>query len=144
MFWLEIKTDQFQIDLANILQSIAYNVLWKCWQCNCIFVIICARSKLINQVRFNWLKTNLIWTFWTGFFRIVSYILQIDVDKYRAFCKETSIMVLRFYKWVYFSRTVHGLLAHSADLIANNGGRGLKVKSEQGLEHNNKCLRMCR
>lgn len=43
-----------------------------------------------------------------------------------------------------FTPTVHALLAHSSELITANGKCGLANFSEQGLEANNKFLRIIR
>ena len=60
--------------------------------------------------------------------------------RYTALCKETYLHLVSELGWVSNTPTLHKLLAHSAELIALNGGRGLKDLSEEGLESNNKTL----
>lgn len=42
------------------------------------------------------------------------------------------------------TQSVHNLLFHSAELIEDNGEKGLMIYCEQGLEDNNKFLRQFR
>ena len=46
--------------------------------------------------------------------------------------------------WIELSPSAHIVLAHSAELIADNGNKGLLNYSESGLEANNKFLRQYR
>ena len=74
---------------------------------------------------------------------------QIKVEQFKSFCLPTYNLILNSFnnetsKWINISPTVHALLGHSWELIANNEGKGLGDYSEGGLEHNNKILRFCR
>ena len=66
------------------------------------------------------------------------------------FCNETTIKLVENLndtnkvKWIKLTPSLHGLLAHSAELICFNEGQGLGNRSEQGIENNNKFLRFYR
>ena len=53
-------------------------------------------------------------------------------------------MLVMSVKWIRFTPTAHTVLAHSAELIEQNNGRGLLNYTESGLEANNKFLRQYR
>ena len=53
-----------------------------------------------------------------------------DLDELNNFCLETYIKVLELFPWLEIPETVHKLLAHLAQVIAANGGRGLGNLSE--------------
>ena len=66
------------------------------------------------------------------------------------FCNETTVKLVENHnnsdnkKWMKLTTTLHGVLAHSAELISFNEGEGLGNKSEQGMENNNTFLRFYR
>ena len=68
---------------------------------------------------------------------------QINVEKYSVLCQKTMMLVMSV-KWIRFTPTAHTVLAHSAELIEQNNGRGLLNYTESGLEANNKFLRQYR
>ena len=79
---------------------------------------------------------------------LVGYAISVT-QQLKPFYTETSIMILTQFNessrpWIFLSPTVHGLLHHSAELIASNDGFGLLEYSESGLEANNKFLRFYR
>ena len=45
-------------------------------------------------------------------------------------------------RWINLFPTVHAIIAHRWELIAQNDGKVLGALSESGLEHNNKLLRL--
>lgn len=75
---------------------------------------------------------------------------KVNVEAYQELCRTTAVLVKTDIldhlgeSWVMFTPTVHALLAHSSELITANGNRGLANFSEQGLEANNKFLRIIR
>ena len=74
---------------------------------------------------------------------------KVVVPEYKQFCLDLYYHILNSFnnqesRWINISPTVHALLAHSWELIGNNGGVGLGEFSEGGLEHNNKFLRFYR
>ena len=68
----------------------------------------------------------------------------IDIDNLGILCKVTYIDVLRNFPWVDLSPTAHKILAHAAELVTKNGGKGLGNMSEEGLEACNKLIRRFR
>jgi hypothetical protein len=66
------------------------------------------------------------------------------MDGYKEYCKETYLYILSTFPEARISPTVHKVVAHSPELIANNGNHGLKNLSEEGLESVNKVLRNVR
>ena len=73
---------------------------------------------------------------------------EVNVRIYKQFCLDLYNLVLNSFenekRWISISPTLHGLLAHSWELISNYDGRGLGDFTEGGLEHNNKFLRFYR
>ena len=82
--------------------------------------------------------------------KIYSSNYEVCVDEFSAFCIDTYVMIISEFKnptgksWIHISPTLHALLAHSGELISANDGKGLKDKSEEGVEHCNKFLRFYR
>lgn len=73
----------------------------------------------------------------------------MDVMLYTELYNETYKLLLTMFwgsghPWIYVSPTVHGLLAHTSELIVANDGYGLGKFAESGLENNNKFLRFYR
>ena len=68
------------------------------------------------------------------------------VESLESFCKETYRLILTSFPQpvVVISPSVHKLLGHSWELVEKNGGMGLGVLTEGGLEACNKILRNCR
>ena len=73
--------------------------------------------------------------------RAFSSSQRVNVEAFGNICKDLYLHLRRNLAWVSITPTIHKLLAHSAELIHINGGRGLKSISEEGLESNNKRLR---
>ena len=75
---------------------------------------------------------------------------NININNYMLFCNETTVKLIENLndtnqeKWIRLTPSLHSLLAHSAELIGFNEGRGLGNKSEQGIENNHKFLRFYR
>ena len=77
---------------------------------------------------------------------------KVDIGQFKEFCLDTYNYILMNFnnnsaetkRWISISPTVHALLAHSWELIANNDGKGCGEFSESGLENNNKFLRFYR
>ena len=69
---------------------------------------------------------------------------NVNINNLLFFCNETTVKLIENLnnsdnkKWIKLTPTLHGLLAHSAELISFNEGEGLGNKSEQGMENNNK------
>ena len=68
---------------------------------------------------------------------------KIKVNEFHEFCHATYLNVISI-PWIELSPSAHIVLAHSAELIADNGNKGLLNYSESGLEANNKSLRRYR
>ena len=68
---------------------------------------------------------------------------KIKVNEFHEFCHATYLNVISI-PWIELSPSAHIVLAHSAELIADNGNKGLLNYSESGLEANNKFLRQYR
>lgn len=67
---------------------------------------------------------------------------EININKFSNACKDLYLLLLSPpLEWVSITPTLHKILAHSAELIQRNGGRGLKRLSEEGIEACNKRLR---
>ena len=74
--------------------------------------------------------------------RVVSSIhRKIDLGLFEKHCVTTSLFIAENFPWVQLNHTLHGLIQHSCELIAINGGYGLGELSEEGLESNNKDIR---
>ena len=58
----------------------------------------------------------------------------VRVQLYEKLCTNTALYVRKHFPWIEFSPTVHQILGHSAQLIEENGGRGLLAFSEEGSE----------
>ena len=63
------------------------------------------------------------------------------VDFFEQLTTETSLQIARNLKWVQVNYTLHGLLHHSAELIAINDSWSIGELSEEALEANNKYIR---
>ena len=66
--------------------------------------------------------------------RVMSSSSEVDLVKYKKSCDELYNLLLTDLSFVSITPTLHKLLAHSAELIEGNGGKGLKNLSEEGLE----------
>ena len=71
---------------------------------------------------------------------VISSQQLVNLAVYEENCKMLSLLIAK-YKWVKVNHTLHGVLHHSADLIALNGGYALSSLSEEGLEATNKFIR---
>jgi hypothetical protein len=86
--------------------------------------------------RYGFLLSNII--------RAMSSSQKINIKKYRDICKETNILLRQEMPWVSLTPTIHKLLGHTWELIELNNDTGLKSWSEEGMEANNKQLRIFR
>ena len=75
---------------------------------------------------------------------------KINVPVFKDFCFTTKKLFLTSFNdsnnksWIYLTKTVHGLLEHSSELLEANNCEGLGKLSESSLECNNKILRIIR
>jgi hypothetical protein len=65
----------------------------------------------------------------------------VDVDAFEQLCIETTLVLVEAFPWASFPQSVHPVLAHSAERIRSNGGHGLGLYSEEGLEALHKYVR---
>ena len=75
---------------------------------------------------------------------IINSDKHVRVQEYAKFCTKTALYVRKNLPWVEFSNTVHQILAHSAQLIEENEGRGLLSKSEESSESTHKFVKYFR
>ena len=73
--------------------------------------------------------------------RVVSSKDDVVIDQYVDLLRETSMLLATKFTWAKVNYTLHGVIHHSGDLIAMNGGKGLGSLSEEALEANNKFIR---
>jgi hypothetical protein len=71
--------------------------------------------------------------------RVASSSRSVDVPELRDFCGSTYLAILDL-GWARLSESVHDLLAHLFQLIAENGGFGLGQVIEQGSEGKSFCI----
>ena len=116
----------------------------------CKRLLVDHRSLLVSFVpdRFKDQYRTLLCRLWT-ILRVYTSKRKVDVGEFKDFCLKTYDHILHSFdnaenKWINISPTMHALLAHSWELIANNDTRGLGEYSEGGLENNNKFLRFYR
>ena len=72
---------------------------------------------------------------------VVSSKDDVVIDQYVDLLRETSMLLATKFTWAKVNYTLHGVIHHSGDLIAMNGGKGLGSLSEEALEANNKFIR---
>jgi len=73
--------------------------------------------------------------------RVVSTKRKIKLTKYREFCRQTHIQIVRLYPWALFSESLHRLLDHTWEQILLNDCYGLANESEQSMESSHKTQR---
>ena len=76
--------------------------------------------------------------------RIINSDLMVIVEDFEDYCQELQVLIRTELPWVQFSPTVHAFLAHSPQIIKDNGSRGLMNHSEQGSEATHKLIRYLR
>lgn len=74
---------------------------------------------------------------------------SVNITEYASFCTQTALRAKEMLDsngepWISIPPTTHMLLAHSAQLIIDNGNKGLLIYTESGLEANHKYLRQFR
>ncbi|CAL4194646.1 unnamed protein product, partial [Meganyctiphanes norvegica] len=74
--------------------------------------------------------------------RVISSQHQVNISAFDEVCKEASLLIATYFKWVKVNYTLHGVLHHSTELIALNDGYSLGSLSEEGLEAANKHIRI--
>ena len=89
---------------------------------------------VFGQILFN---TNLI-------LRLLSSNKELMVDRIQALCVAQALRYKSIGPWIEFTDTIHEGLAHMAEAIEKNGGRGLKNISEENLEKMHKVVRQLR
>jgi hypothetical protein len=65
----------------------------------------------------------------------------VDVNAFEQLCIETTLVLVEAFPWASFPQSVHRVLAHLAERIRSNGGHGLGLYSEEGLEGLHKYVR---
>ena len=85
---------------------------------------------------------------------ILSSNRNVNVEKYKEFCIETNLFLLREFRrvirqnlpgpWISITPSLHNVLAHSWELIYHNNSFGLRNLDKSGLEGNVKILRSIR
>jgi hypothetical protein len=68
----------------------------------------------------------------------------IDVDSYSQLCTETYLVLVESLPWATVPKSVHRVLAHTAEQIRMNGMYGMGDLSEEGLETLHKLVRRFR
>lgn len=74
---------------------------------------------------------------------IINSARRVKVHEFKEFCRTTYLNVVSI-SWIEITPSAHAVLGHSAELIEENGNRGLNNFTESGLEANNKFLRQYR
>lgn len=69
---------------------------------------------------------------------------QIDVVKFKDYARKTAEKYVELYDWYHMSSTVHKLLIHGADIVANNDIVPIGILSEEASEARNKDFRRLR
>ena len=72
---------------------------------------------------------------------VISSTRRIKTEEFQEYCTEVYLLLLETFPWVSISPTCHAVLAHSAEVIALNGGYGLGLCSEQPSEAVHKLIR---
>ena len=75
---------------------------------------------------------------------LVSQHHEIDIVWYKELCTETLLKIREIFPWAVISPSLHRVLAHSWEIIANNDGKGLGSESEEPAEALNKFVRYFR
>ena len=73
--------------------------------------------------------------------RVIESNQIVDIPSFEGTVKDLTTLLATQYPWAKLNFTLHASLQHAAELIKNNGNRGLCALSEEGLESNNKDLR---
>ena len=68
---------------------------------------------------------------------------NLDISKFKEFCDETFLYIMKHYPWYVMPPTVHKLLVHGF-VIADYFDLPLGAYSEEALEAQNKTLRKAR
>ena len=76
--------------------------------------------------------------------KIINGDYLVNVEAFDQFCTQTALMIRRELDWVWFSPTVHQVLAHAAEAIKDNECRGLLNQSEEGSEASHKKIKHLR
>lgn len=97
------------------------------------------QEKQDFQVAFKKLLQNM-----SVILNIINSDRLVKIEEYAEFCTNTALMVREKFPWVQFSPTVHEFLAHSAQIIRDNNGRGLLAFSEEGSEATHKLIKNLR
>lgn len=69
--------------------------------------------------------------------------VDIDVEKFRAYAKETALLYKKLYNWFYMPPSVHKILFHGADIIASFK-LPIGLYSEEAQEARNKDFKRIR
>jgi hypothetical protein len=74
----------------------------------------------------------------------ISSGIPINVDKFKIFTDETIVLYIQLYKWYYMPASVHKILVHGKDIIANFGVLPIGTLTEEASESRNKDFRKYR
>ena len=85
------------------------------------------------QQKFDWMFTHLCAIIRT----MNSSGRRINVEKYDKLCKDVNVAIVEMFPWAKISESMHRVLAHSAELIEDNGNFGLGGQSEEGARQPN-------
>ena len=90
-----------------------------------------------KKEKFSVIHTNL-----GDILRVYKSSRKLDICKLESICRDTYTFIIQSFPWVSITPSLHKLLAHSTELIANlNDGCGLKLYSEECIESLNKYIR---
>lgn len=73
----------------------------------------------------------------------ISSGVDVDVDKFKHYAKETAVIYKKYYNWYYMPPSVHKLLFHGGDIIASLN-LPIGLYSEEAQEARNKDFKRIR
>ena len=76
--------------------------------------------------------------------RILGSRESIRTQEFGEFCLDTNLLFVDLFPWMEVTPSIHRFLAHGAQIIALNDGKGLGQLSEAPLESTHKVLRKVR
>lgn len=69
---------------------------------------------------------------------------NVDIERFRMYCRETAELYVRDYSWYYMPSSVHKLLVHGADICQHFSFIPIGMMSEEASEARNKDFRSIR
>ena len=73
-----------------------------------------------------------------------SQCTMVDIDLFKDVSTEVYLRIVEELDWVQIPESIHGLMAHAGELMANNDNKGLGSMSEGGLERQNQGVKYWR